>query len=360
MKFEVIVGNPPYQGVNHQQIYPQFYVWARKNCDQMSMIFPSGWQEPKIKNGLQHMNTEDVKYDKQIVSIDNIVDGFKGVLGAKKTNIIYWKSGYDNGLDGEQLIYTDGKNPVKTKLNITEETVEKPEEIKELLKFVKYYYGDNFKNMEKLVSPMLPYNLHTKFLFDPGFYDLPDTLTNERKNDDDIKVYGVINKKIAYRFVNNKYPIPRKTESFNKFKVFVYSTWGNMSDNYIGGAYSNIIVAYPNDICTESFVEIGCFDTINEVKNLSKYIMSSFFRALLFLNKNQKGCTRKCYKYIPVQDFSEYFWNSDNIDDIDNGLFDKYNVPEEIRKFVRDNIQQRTIDNIIGYDWKDIDLFYKV
>ena len=99
----------------------------------MSMIFPSAWQEPKIKNGLQHMNTEDVKYDKQIVSIDNIVDGFKGVLGAKKTNIIYWKRGYDNGLDGEQLIYTDGKNPSKTRLHILQETVERPEEFKKLL-----------------------------------------------------------------------------------------------------------------------------------------------------------------------------------------------------------------------------------
>lgn len=77
MKFEVIVGNPPYQGVNHQQIYPQFYVWARKNCDQMSMIFPSNWQKAIYKNGLKLMNTEDVKYDKQIVSIDNII-GYDG------------------------------------------------------------------------------------------------------------------------------------------------------------------------------------------------------------------------------------------------------------------------------------------
>ena len=84
----------------------------------MSMIFPTGWQELKIKNGLQHMNTEDVKYDKQIVSIDNIVDGFKGVLGAKKTNIIYWKRGYDNGLDGKQLVYTDGKDPQEIKFTI--------------------------------------------------------------------------------------------------------------------------------------------------------------------------------------------------------------------------------------------------
>ena len=80
MKFEVIVGNPPYQGVNHQQIYPQFYLWSRKNCDQMSMIFPSNWQKAIYKNGLKLMNTEDVKYDKQIVSIDNIDDIDEGLF----------------------------------------------------------------------------------------------------------------------------------------------------------------------------------------------------------------------------------------------------------------------------------------
>ena len=65
------------------------------------------------------------------------------------------------------------------------------------------------------------------------------------------------------------------------------------------------------------------------------------------------------WKSVPIQDYSEDFWNSDNIDDIDNGLFDKYNVPENIRKFVRENIQPKTKDDILGYDGKDID-FSKV
>lgn len=74
MKFEVIVGNPPYQGQN-QQIYPKFYLWARNNCNIISMIFPTGWQEVKSSSGLSIMNTPDVKYDKQIVSIDDIDEG---------------------------------------------------------------------------------------------------------------------------------------------------------------------------------------------------------------------------------------------------------------------------------------------
>ena len=72
MKFDIVVGNPPYNVGKTMQIYPKFYLWARKNCDRLSMIFPSAWQNPKTMNGLNLMNTKDVKYDKQIVSIDNI------------------------------------------------------------------------------------------------------------------------------------------------------------------------------------------------------------------------------------------------------------------------------------------------
>ena len=50
MKFEVIVGNPPYQLVNHQQIYPKFYLLAKDHCNIMSMIFPTGWQKAIYKN----------------------------------------------------------------------------------------------------------------------------------------------------------------------------------------------------------------------------------------------------------------------------------------------------------------------
>ena len=119
------------------------------------------------------------------------------------------------------------------------------------------------------------------------------------------------------------------------------------------GSYSNVIIGNPYDICTESFLEIGCFDTLDLVKKQAKYLMSKFLRALMFLKKFNIDATQKVYKEIPIQDYTEDFWNSDNIDDIDNGLFDKYNVPEDIRKFVRENIQPKTKDDILGYDGKD-------
>ena len=42
MKFDAVVGNPPYQGVNHSQIYPFFYLIAKEiSSNYVSLIFPT-------------------------------------------------------------------------------------------------------------------------------------------------------------------------------------------------------------------------------------------------------------------------------------------------------------------------------
>lgn len=116
MRFDAVVGNPPYQGVNHSQIYPFFYLIAKEiSSNYVSLIFPTGWQEPKNANNLRKLNNESIKHDRQIVNINNCQNVFPGINGAEWVNIILWKKGYDNGLDGAQLILTNGGNPLVKK-----------------------------------------------------------------------------------------------------------------------------------------------------------------------------------------------------------------------------------------------------
>ena len=350
MNFSCIVGNPPYNKGN-TQIYPLFYLWAKKNCDQVSMIFPSAWQDPKSGNGLKSMNTPEIKYDKQIVSIDNIVNGFKGVTGAKNTNIIYWKKGYNNGLDGKQLVYTDGKEPREEKFMISKDEMVRPEKIEELYKSI----GD-FVGVDTITTGRGPYALETDFFKDPLKYNMDDTLKTKRENSDDIKIYGCIDKIRTVRYVDLDYklPTPRKGNQKGFWKVLLLKTWGGGDDGkYIGGSYSSIILAGPTDICTASFLETGKCEDFETAKKHAKYCISKFARALLRYNKFSILNAKSNWSSVPIQDYTEDFWNSDNIDDIDEGLFNKYNVPEDIRKFVRENIQPKTKDDILGYDGKD-------
>ncbi|MBQ9707291.1 MAG: Eco57I restriction-modification methylase domain-containing protein [Clostridia bacterium] len=342
MKFDAVVGNPPYQGNNHQQIYPNFYLTAIKAGKYATLIFPTGWQQPKNANNLSKLNNEEVKADRQIVFIDNKQNVFPGITGAEWVNIILWQNGYDNGLGGSQMIYTNGVEPVVKALLWNKEEIEKPTPIIALETLV--LETDGFEPLSNYTSSLKPYGLRTDFLDNPQKYNLPDVQTSKEKMSD-IVLYGLENRKQVVRYLPFDYPLPKKTLAFNCYKVFVGKAWGNFSAGYLGGAYADIIVAAPNEICTENFLESGFFADVEKAKKHAKYLMTRFVRALLFAKKNSQDNSKEKWISVPVQDYSEDWWDL-SIDEIEEHLFDKYSIPEDVRIFVRENIQKRDESNI--------------
>ena len=344
MKFNAVVGNPPYQGNNHQQIYPDFYLTSRKLGDYSSLIFPVGWQQPRNSNNLSKLNNEEIKTDRQIVYIDNKQNVFPGISGAEWVNVILWKKGYDNELDGKQLIYTNGENPEEKQLIWNKEDVEKPKEILELVSLVE---NKSKKFINEVTSSLKPYGLRTDFLDNPSKYGLPD-VENEKNINSYYSIYGLENRRQTVKYIEKDYPLPKKTIAIDKYKVFIGKAWGNFSEGYLGGAYADIIIASPNEICTENFLESGCFEDYETAKKHAKYLMTKFARALLFALKNTQDNSKDKWKLVPQQDFSEEWWNK-SISEIDDELMKKYNITENIKEFVYDNIQTKDESNIINY-----------
>ena len=314
MKFDAVVGNPPYQGNNHQQIYPYFYLTARKTSNNyVSLIFPTGWQEPKNANNLSKLNNPEIKADRQIIHIDNCQNVFPGISGAEWVNIILWQKGYDNGLDGEQLVLTNGSNPIEKELPWETATVQKPQQILDLLEYVKKC--GSYIPLQKYTSVRKPYGLSTDVFGDLEKYHLP-SMSEERISDTDIKVIGL--KQV--RFIQRDYPLPKRTNAIDKYKVFVPYAWGNMSATAgLGGAFADIIVAKPYEICTETYLESGCFDNLDKAQKHAKYLMTKFARAMLFVNKTSQHSTT-AWGDVPSQDYSEEWWNK-SIAEIDECLF---------------------------------------
>lgn len=341
MKFDAVVGNPPYQGNNHQQIYPYFYLAARKTSNNyVSLIFPTGWQEPKNANNLSKLNNPEIKADRQIIHIDNCQNVFPGISGAEWVNIILWQKGYDNRLDGEQLVLTNGSNPIEKELPWETATVQKPQQILYLLEYVRKC--GSYISLQKYTSARKPYGLSTDVFGDFEKYHLP-SMSEERISNTDIKVIGL--KQV--RFIPRDYPLPKRTNAIDKYKVFVPYAWGNMSATAgLGGAFADIIVAKPYEICTETYLESGCFDSLDKAQKHAKYLMTKFARAMLFVNKTSQHSTT-AWGDVPSQDYSEDWW-SKSIAEIDECLFKKYNVPSDIAEFVRKNIQTKNESNIVN------------
>ncbi len=343
MKFNAVVGNPPYQSDAKQQIYTDFYLTARKLGDVVSLIFPVGWQEPKSANNLAKLNTAQIKQDKQIVFIDNRQNVFPGISGAEWTNFILWKKGYDNELDGAQLVYTNGANPVEKVLLINKSDIEKPNEINELAKTVQSSQG--FVSIQTITSVLKPYGLRTDVLKEYKKYGLPP-IQDSKLADSDYELWTGGRGGRVIKYVPKDYPFPSVGKALNKYKVFVPYAWGNWSKGAgLGGAYSDIIIAGPGVATTETWLESGCFDSIDVAYKHAKYLMTRFLRALLYVNKFSQHSTT-AWGAIPIQDYSEEWWNQ-SIDVIDNRLMEKYRISSTVRDFVFKNIQKKSEKNII-------------
>ena len=77
------------------------------------------------------------------------------------------------------------------------------------------------------------------------------------------------------------------------------------------------------------------FETKQELNNFIRYIKTDFVRGCLKLSKNHSNQFRGCFKTIPWFDFSDdHFSKSPR--EIDDWLFKKYNISDEIRKHIEE------------------------
>lgn len=343
MKFDYCIGNPPFQSDSKKLLYPDFYLSARKCSKFVDLIFPTGWQDPKNNNGLEKLNKEDVKQDKQIIYIKNVHNAFPGVKGAEWTNIILWQEGYNNGYNGLQKIFKDLHSNYEIKKLLTDKSeIVKPKEIIELSNLITS--REDFSSIKNITTARKPYGLATDAFLNYEKYGLPKMQT-EKLFPTDITIYKSIKEKV---YVPENYPFPKLSSNFNKYKVLVPDAWGNLSKAGLGGAYADIIIAFPKEATLGTFIESGGFDDYNTAKKHAKYLMSRFYRAALYVNKHSI-INSTAYGSVPVQNYTEDWWNS-TIDEIDEHLFEKYNLPEHLRQYIRDNIQRKSERNIVNFN----------
>lgn len=348
-KFKAVVGNPPYQGDASAQLYPHFYLMSRDLGKYSSLIFPTGWQKPcsPSAKGLARLNSEEIKADPQIRNINVLHNVFPGVSGASEVNIVFWERGFQNELGGEQLIYQDGQNPQVVQLQWDLTDIERPAELKSLAAIVRQ---SDFVSSSSIVSSRSPYGLNTDAFEDAQKNGLEEIVDSEPRQKDDIKIYGKFKRVNTTRYVRKSYELPTLKEevaaTINKYKVFIPYAWGNMSENAgLGGAYGDIIIGKPQEICTQTYIVSGCFDTKVEAVKHAKYVLTQFARALLYIKKMGRTSAKPTWEAVPVQDYSEPWWK-ESVEQINEHLFDKYDVPQDIRDYVKKHIQPRSEENI--------------
>ena len=181
-----------------------------------------------------------------------------------------------------------------------------------------------------------------KFDLESNVFDLmPDAFVTQATNANEsfACIYGRTANQRAKRFIEEKYI--SYPENYNYFKVFVAIS--NGSGNF-GETLSSPFVGQPKEGNTVTFLSIGKFEDSISAHNLLKYLKTKFLRSLLNALKITQHNPAPVWNLIPVQNFtpeSDIDW-SKSIAQIDQQLYRKYGLTEEEISFIETHVKEMT------------------
>lgn len=174
--------------------------------------------------------------------------------------------------------------------------------------------------------------------FRNNIFDKIPLFSDERKSDQDVRVYGVVKNRRVWKWFPVKY-IDLEHENLLKWKVLVARVNGA---GVLGETLSSPVVEGPNEGYTQTFIGIGDFSTRNEAENTLKYIKTKFARVLLSVLKITQDNAIETWAKIPLQDFtssSDIDW-SQSIANIDKQLYHKYGLSDKEINFIETNVKE--------------------
>ena len=226
------------------------------------------------------------------------------------------------------------------------------EELSTILK--KVINSENFVSIKTIIFTQNRFNLNALYSDYPQYaqiigsegkdkrfrnniFEKLNCFTAFRENDDDFQIYGLIDNKRVWRFIPEKY-VDLNHENLRKYKVLVPAANGSGA---IGEVLSTPLIGEPLIGYTQSFIGIGSFDSQYEAESLLKYIKSRFARTMLGILKITQHNDRDKWEYVPIQDFtdkSDIDW-SKSVAEIDKQLYTKYNLDESEIAFIESMIK---------------------
>jgi len=358
MKFDIVIGNPPYQENDNGQrddgsvnasaspLYHLFTNLAIKISQNQSLIIPARWTTGAGK-GLSEfsknmINDQHIKHFTMFKKSDEVFPNtdIKGGIAYFVREADYQGPAEITIVNGqERERYTEYLNSANTGIFIPFK------ELIEILKKVEVKTPElrHGENMQKIVSVLKPYGLRTDFFSNPQKYGKPEVFADAKSaGDNPIEIFGLIKGKRTTRYVPNDYPIDVGTDSIQTFKIFAPYACGAGALGEAGATpmLGKPMLGKPMQIATETFLRIGNFKTQFEAEALIKYYKSKFFRVMVGILKTTQHSTTT-YGYVPLQDFtpnSDIDW-SQPIPDIDQQLYRKYGLSDAEIDFIETKVK---------------------
>ncbi|NHI74034.1 restriction endonuclease [Lactococcus garvieae] len=340
VKFDIVIGNPPYQeestgdSTQAPPIYHKFMDTAYEVADKSVLITPgrflfnagatgTAWNEKMLKD--EHLKVIFYEQDSSKIFPNTDIKG--GVA-------VTYRSVSDNfGAIGTFTSYEELKSILDKVSSVMTEN------LSDLITGRGIYKLTNMALEEHPEIEDIQSKGHKTDVGSGAFKILTDIIFFKEKPTDGkeyVQVLGLMNTQRVYYWVDRRYL--NAPQNFEKWKVIIPQANGS---GQFGELISSPLVEKPNIGATETFLSIGAFDSEFEAQATLKYIKSKFARTMLGILKITQAMTREKWTKVPLQNFtpnSDINWTK-SIPEIDQQLYAKYGLSQDEIDFIEEKVK---------------------
>ena len=323
MRFDIIIGNPPYhlntndagQGI---PIYQKFVEQALElKPKYLSMIIPSKWFAGGMKtlDDFRQRIMKDRRI-KELTDFTNAKECFPANSIAGGVCYFLWDSSYDG-----KCLFTNVNNGVrKSEMRYLDDFAILVRQ-NEAVDIIKKIQNINSKNLSEIVSPLCPFGFTSS---DRGAASQDET--------NNIRLIA----SSGDTFVSIK-DVKNGIDLVEKYKIMI----GILGAEHAleadkDGKYriitSSMKVLKPNEVCTHSYFVVGNFSEVEKANSLYSYLKTKFVRFLILMAMTSTHLSKSVFVFVPYEEL-------DRIYD-DQYLYKKYNLTDNEVNYIESLIKE--------------------
>lgn len=330
MRFDVIVGNPPYQmGVeDNTRAKPLYHLFVENalalDPRYLSMIIPSRWFSGGL--GLEDFRKRMIadRHLKVIVDNPKVYDCFPGVKIRGGVNYFLWDREHDGDCDFSTRI--DGKivSTLTRDLRAGGNVVIRDNAAAAVIERVRSL---GLPPLSKSIRPRLAFSERFRTNFRG---------TVEAESDGAIPI--IHNQGVGYVTLND---LERGHELVAKWKVLIpKASSGDTAQDDTGRIVDVVlgepIALAPGSVCTETYFVAGAFATGAEAENFAHFLATKFVRFLVLQRKTTQDVRPDVFRFVPFLDMNRQ-WSDDD-------LYKLFALTEEEISHVDASIKVRSVN----------------
>lgn len=298
VKFDVIVGNPPYQlgteghGATASSIYHLFVEQAfALNPKYVLMIIPSRWFGGG--KGLDDFRTKMIADRRLAKIVDNpkLFDCFPGVEIKGGVNYFLWDRDHDGDCEFSSRI--DGKivSTMSRDLRGGDGVLMRDNRAVAIVAKAK-----TAKTVEQICSIRKPFGVN-----------MMSNFTGSVSEPFEGSIPLIYNNKIGYSRPDQ---IERNHDWIDKYKVLIPKA-GDGHGREVSYVLGEPIAVAPGSACTQSYIVAGMFDDAQSAENYAHYLCSKFVRFLVLQRKPTQDVRPSVFRFVPMLDMSRRWTDAD-------------------------------------------------